>query len=111
MNNNDGGVIFYGGVELSDNARVALNMNPSFMRYERIDDLSEVEIEKGCTKARYHFMFERNNSNVAERVDVENKNNGNEGDNSVLDLENKSADYAKVRATDLPTVQRHNQQP
>ena len=43
----------YGGVELSDNQEKALKMDPRFMLYRKIDEIDiEVEIEKGCTKAR-----------------------------------------------------------
>merc|ERR1712208_44420 len=52
-----------------------------------------VEIEKGCTKARYHFMGEDNNNNNDENL-------------KAFDFENKVANYANIRATDFPTVQR-----
>ena len=89
----------YGEIDLNENAKKALSMSPGFMMYEKIDDLNiEVEIEKGCTKSRYHFMGEANDTanNTDDTENVENR--------TVLSLENKSSDYAKIRATDLPTV-------
>ena len=60
----DSDVPQYGDVQLSENAKAVLRMNPKFMTYEKIDDLSiEVEIEKGCTKARYSWMSQNNGTN------------------------------------------------
>ena len=101
-NNNTANVLQYGEIELNENAKKALSMVPGFMMYEKIDDLNiEVEIEKGCTKSRYHFMSE------VEVNDTANNNDDTQNDDNrtVLNLENKSSDYAKIRATDLPTVQ------
>ena len=40
-------------------------MDPEFRIYKRIDAVDlEVEIEKGCTKARYHFMSEKEGGNI-----------------------------------------------
>ena len=90
--------VVYGKVELSENASSVMRMNPKMMIYENIDEWNlEVEIEKGFTKLRYQLMR---------------KNDENDGDddenNEVCDLQNKVIDYAKLVATDLPTVQRLN---
>jgi hypothetical protein len=70
--------------------------------YKRIDEADlEVEIEKGCTRARYHFMGENNNNHSASQ-----DNNDNDDIRKEFDLENKVANYANIRATDLPNVQR-----
>ena len=86
----------YGNVEASENMKEALRTNPKFMTYEKIDILDcETRYELGFTKARYGLL---------------NKEKGedeNEVNNDVLDLENKSVDYAKQIATDLPTVTRY----
>ena len=97
----DDNVAQYGGVQLSEKARAALKINPKFMTYSKIDELEiEVEIEKGCTKARYSWMSNDNNNNEGES-DVDGTDNF-----KVIDLENKVADYANVKVTDIPTVQR-----
>merc|ERR1712030_280966 len=51
----------FGGVTVNNEEKAALKLNPEYRVYKRIDDIDlEVEIEKGCTKARYHFMGENN---------------------------------------------------
>ena len=83
-----------------------MQMDPRYRIFKRIDDIEiEVEIEKGMTKARYSWMNENNgNENAASNT---NNNVANQSDTfKVLDIENKVADYANIRATDLPTVQR-----
>ena len=95
----------YGDVNLNEIEKTALKMNPRFMTYPKIDEIEvEVEIEKGCTKARYQFMNEDKNETAK---DGENNNTSATDDNfMVLDLENKTADYANIRATNIPTCQR-----
>ena len=94
----------FGGVEISDVEKVALRLDPEYRVYKRIDEVDiEVEIEKGCTKARYHLMGESDKDpNHAQDNTID--QNGN--DFKPFDLENKVANYGNIRATDLPTVQR-----
>ena len=80
-----------------------MKLDPEFRVYKRIDEIDlEVEIEKGCTKARYHFMGKDNNNLNNDQEDE----NNNVNNFKTFDLETKVADYANIRATDLPTVQR-----
>ena len=64
----------------------------------------EVEIEKGLTKARYNLMNtdETGNENAAE----ENNDDVNIGHNNRNEGNEKTLNYANLRATDIPTVQR-----
>ena len=94
----------YGGVELCTKKKAALKIDPGFMTYPKIDEIeAEVEIEKGCTKARYFWM---NNDNNAGEDGPDNNNPARNDSFMVLDLENRVADYANVRATNIPTCQR-----
>ena len=91
-------VKLFGGIQVDDDEKCVLKMDPEYRVYKRIDEVDiETEIEKGCTKARYHFM------SVNEDEENTDDNNNNY---KVFDFENKSADYSNLRATDLPTVQR-----
>lgn len=95
----------FGGVTVNNEEKAALKLNPEYRVYKRIDDIDlEVEIEKGCTKARYHFMGEDNNNNT--NTAQNNNNNNNDENLKAFDFENKVANYANIRATDFPTVQR-----
>ena len=80
----------YGGVELSDNQEKALKMDPRFMLYMKIDEIDiEVEIEKGCTKARYALMDVNENNST-----IENRNNSTRViELKPFDIESKVADY------------------
>jgi hypothetical protein len=104
MNDNIGkDVKRYGGVTINDEEEAALKLDPEYRVYKRIDEVDlEVEIEKGSTKARYHFMCENNNNNQNATQD----NNNNDDNTKEFDIENKVANYGNIRATDLPTVQR-----
>ena len=91
-------VISYGGVEISDNMREALTLNPKMMCYNKVDDVEiECEIEKGKMKHRYSKMSKDKPGE---------DNNESEENNVVLDVENKVIDYSKMRATDLPSCPR-----
>ena len=102
----------FGGVQINENETKAIKMDPEFRIYKRIDAVDlEVEIEKGCTKARYHFMSEKEGGNIRNiQVPGDDDNidsNNNDRDTfKEFDAENKIANYANIRATDLPTVQR-----
>ena len=68
----------------------------------------EVEIEKGCTKARYSLMNDKD-KNVNVQNDGTNEHGHEHNDENSDDLFNatgKTANYANLRVTDLPTVQR-----
>ena len=96
----------YDGVILTEIQESALRMDPKFMLYKQITEIDiEVEIEKGCTKARYCLMNEINN-NDENGNNTENNNNDNNRGFKVFDLEKKMSDYGNIRATDIPTVQR-----
>ena len=90
--------VIYGNVILSDSAREALKLNPNYMLYDKIDEKKvEVEIEKGMTKARYSMMNDDKDDH--EQNDVESKT-------EVFNLDEKTVNFANMRATQLPTVQR-----
>ena len=105
MNDNVGKVVkTYGDVEINDEEEAALKLEPEYRVYKRIDEVDlEVEIEKGCTKARYHFMGENNDNN---NQNATQNNNNNDDNTKEFDIETKIANYANIRATDLPSVQR-----
>ena len=105
--NSEEDVIVYGGGELTENMKAALRMNPKYMMYNRIDERQiEVEIEKGLTKARYSWMGEKDKSDK-DGGDGKSMNESEEdGRSEVYNMSSKTADYANVKATDLPTVQR-----
>ena len=92
-------------MDISDVEKAALKLDPEYRIYKRIDEVYiEVEIEKGCTKARYHFMSENDNPNP--NIAQDNNNNNDDDDFKSFNLDNKVANYSNLRATDLPTVQR-----
>ena len=95
---------------MSENDLAAMKMNPNYRVFKRIDEVDiEVEVEKGMTKARYSWMNENNGNNNSGTYAGTHTNNDavdRNDDFKVLDIENKVADYANIRATDLPTVQR-----
>ena len=92
----------FGDISINEKEKAALETDPEFRVYERNNEINlEVEIEKACTKARYHFMGEEEN-----KTDAARDNNNNDEKYEAFDLENKIANYANLRATDLPTVQR-----
>ena len=104
---NETDVTIYGGVTLSDKEKTALKMSPKYMTYPKIDTTeTEVEIEKGCMKARYQLMNENENNNDNEREHDVSDTSTIDDPFKVLDFENKTADYANVKATDIPTCQR-----
>ena len=77
----------YGGAVIGDNATTLLKKDPNFMILKGIDETEvEVEIEKGMAKARYEFM------------------SGDPTEEHTAS--NKTLNYANLRATDIPTVQR-----
>ena len=92
--------VAYGGVEITENMTEVLTMNPNMMTYEKIDPVKmEMEIEKGFFKARYEFMGrDQKNESQTDREESD--------PTETLDLENKSVDYSKLRATNLPTCTR-----
>ena len=74
------------------------------MLYDVIDEKTiETEIKKGVMKARYAWM---NTDDKTKNIDssVENVSDINEA--VVFSLGEKKADYANIKATDLPSVQR-----
>ena len=94
-------VITYDDVEISNEMEAALSLHPKYMLYKRIDEKSiEVEIEKGCVKARYGWMNEVINDDTTHDVNMNDKKP------EVYDAKEKKLDYANLRATDIPTVQR-----
>ena len=98
--------MIYDNVQISDDAKNVLKMHPKFMLYEPVDEKAiETEIEKGVMKARYAWMNKNDDRrNVGNNGDVEIVRDVNEA--VVFSLTKKKADYANVRATELPTVQR-----
>ena len=89
----------YGGAKLTTNQTNLLKKDPTFMVLSNIDMIEmEVEIEKGVTKARYELMS-RENSNLGE--DANGESDSNHGDST-----NAAFNYASIKATDLPTLQR-----
>ena len=86
-------VLQYGGLDVNGNIKHALSLNPKMMTYTKISpDEIEVEIEKGIIKQRYEQMSSQNvHDREEEEVD------------EVVNLEKKTIDYSKVRATQIPT--------
>ena len=74
----------------------------TYLRRDLIE--AEVEIEKGCTKARYALMNVQENNAAA--GDDNNNTLARDDNFMVLDADNKIVDYANVRATNIPTCQR-----
>ena len=95
---NDSPVV-YGNVEVSENMKEALTLNPKLMCFPQIDPWDmEVAVELGFTKFRYSQINKEKDSG---------KDDNNE-DEDVLNLEAKTVDYGKLIATDLPTIPRHH---
>ena len=85
----------YGGVELNTNHAELLKKDPGFMVLNNIDVTEmEVEIEKGLMKARYELMYRRDE-------DMNESSNSEPEDNT-----STAFNYANVKATELPTLQR-----
>ena len=72
LNNNvEKNVKMYGGVELNEEEKAALEIFPQYRVYKPIDKVDlEVEIEKGCVKVRNHFMDDNNNVENAAHENV-----------------------------------------
>ena len=89
----------YGGVRLDPNEMNVLSKSPNFMVLEKIDETEiEVEIEKGMMKARYELM------GMGEE-DGDQTEEEEQGRRQKEELD-KNLNYANLRATDIPTVQR-----
>ena len=100
----------YGGVELSDEGKKVLSKSPNFMVLGKIDETEiEVEIEKGIMKARYELMgredvTDTGGQEVRDHESTDGQDDvGGHGQREELD---KCLNYAHLRATDIPTVQR-----
>ena len=92
---------------LCDKQKEALKLNPEFMMYPKIDITeAEVEIEKGCMKARYFLMNDENNTTVDNGNNNTTNTSTNDDSFKVLDYDNQIANYANIRATEIPTCQR-----
>ena len=81
-----------------------LSKNPKFMVLGKIDETEvEVEIEKGLMKARYELMGRGEDTDNQESV-----TDDNDEDEQAVQKERLDAtlNYANLRATDIPTVQR-----
>ena len=96
----------YGGVEIGSDAIDVLKKDPNFMILSSIDTTEiEIEIEKGLTKARYELMS-RGESNKNQSTDDDDTDEVVPQPREELD---KPLNYANLRATDIPTVQRLGQ--
>ena len=92
----------YSDISIDNEEKAALKLSPEYRVYKRIDDIDlEVEIEKACTKARYHFMGEDDNNTNAVLDD-----NNNDDNFKAFNLEQKVSNFSNIKATDLPTVQK-----
>ena len=94
----------YGGAEVSGQAINVLRKDPNFMILDKIDiDEIGVAAELGFTKARYGWM--NDDQTGAETIEggVGTSNNAQDG---VQGNDDKTLNYANLRATDIPTVQR-----
>ena len=93
----------YGGAEIGNQEIEILKKDPRFMTMKPIDELEiEVEIEKGMAKARYELM----NCGVEEDDQDDSIEEVNRtGNNTKQDLDT-TLNYANLKATDIPTVQR-----
>ena len=77
------------------------------MMYDVIDETKiDVEIEKSRAKARYAIMNNKNEGNDKRRNENDDNNNNHEIGGEVFSFKDKVADYANLRVTDLPSVQR-----
>ena len=86
-------VVQYGGVEVNNNLKAVLSLNPKMMTYSKISKENvEVEIEKAIVKQRYEQMS----------VDKDEHENEEELD-PVVDLEGKRINYSALRATQIPS--------
>ena len=109
MDNVEDEVIVYDHVELNDDEKAVLKLSPDHMLYDRIDEKKmEVNIECGLMKARYQIMSDKekeiNNNNPNNPTNDDTATHDERGE--VFDFTKKTANYANLRATDLPTVQR-----
>ena len=106
----------YGGAQIGTNAKMVLTKDPNYMILDRIDLTEiEVEIEKGLAKARYEMM---NSSSDEEEEEIEDSLEGNDSnldterdndgkrDRQQEEIPDKTINYANMRATEIPTVQR-----
>ena len=85
-----------------------LKLHPGYRLYDKIDEKAvEVEIEKGFCKARYSLINENKNKPINNNISENNDENGmNDDYTDVFNRNVKSANYANLRVTDIPTVQR-----
>ena len=95
----------YGGAEISDEALKVLSKDPSYMILDRIDlEEVRVEIEKALTKARWEWMNSVLFDNEGdEEVNNEDARIEHSGSNDSFET---TLNYANLKATDIPTVQR-----
>ena len=69
-----------GDVEIGVEEAASLKLDPEYRVYKRIDEIDlEVEIQKGCTKARCHFMSDNNNHPNATQNDDDNNSDEQAG--------------------------------
>ena len=89
----------YGGAKVSEKAKTILSIDSNFMIYSKIDMTEmEAEIEKGLAKARYEFMNSekgKTNKDINEQTNIR-----------IVRESTNTVDYANMKATDIPTVQR-----
>ena len=98
----------YGGVRVSKEGMRVLSKSPNFMVLDKVDETEvEVEIEKGIMKARYEIMSRGDDTDEQERGGGETaEEQDNIGRHEPREELNKCLNYANLRATDIPTVQR-----
>ena len=89
----------YGGAEISDEALSILSKDPNYMVLDRVDIESvRTGVEIGLTKARYGWMSDDPEETVVDGNNVVQNSTQRDLDNTL--------NYANLRATDIPTVQR-----
>ena len=95
----------YGGANIGDKGRQLLEKDPNFMVLGKIGMIEiEVEIEKRLTKARYEWMGEGEGKENEEGDKRQSDNKNSEKEEK--EITPKKINYANMRATEIPTVQR-----
>ena len=94
----------YGGAQVGDKAKKLLEKDPNFMVLGKIDLVDiELGVELGITKARYERTGGEDESNDEDRNRTA---AGNSNRNGCKEIASENINYASMRATEIPTVQR-----
>ena len=96
----------YGGIELSEEEKDALSLNPRFVIFNTNIQIEEVEaeIEKSITKIRWSRMNEGDEETNDQRGDQNQEQDQGKSEERMwpLDIERNHINYSALRPTDLP---------